>query len=76
MECVFQILNKTNGQRSPAMKVTRGEFANKASQLSDQDKYMVIVLMDQRKGPNEWDFSDCPLYELEHFVKEFANVQG
>lgn len=69
MECVFQLINSTNGQRSPAMKVTRVELANKAAELPEIDKYLVLVLMDQVSG--DWDYSTAPLFRLDNFVKEF-----
>lgn len=77
MKCFFQIVHKNSGARSPAISMSRTEFARKIRQLvpdHELDENYILVLVEnlENEDSSEWDFSRAPLMLARTFVTNFG----
>lgn len=76
MKCVFQVLRREDGVRSPALEAERAEFARVLEEACrDHPEYVqltdyVIVLMEHMGEPNA-AVSLAPILSIERFIAEF-----
>lgn len=75
MRCCFQLLDTSNGTRSPSMTATRTEFANELKKLTPEQREntMVIPVAETLGDDDQWRMSTAPLFQVQNFIDCFAD---
>lgn len=74
----FQLIRQEDGSRSEAVSCMRSEVSSVLDTLvpkENRSKFFVLVLIDDATVEN-WKFSTCPLFTVEHFLKVFSQVSS
>lgn len=73
MNIAFQLLRKSDGSRSPAVKSTRGNLARSLEKQESLEELLVVPILEF--FDNEWRVSEAPVLEAKSFVDLFKGEE-